>query len=108
MTTQLSATDTPSVLPDLPHYPTSDTELLDAFSRTVVGVAQLMNNAVVQIRVEKNQPLNQNRRRFDQPVGSIDDMHRYLTEKQINKRLLLTVFRRNAVVKVTVIPSEIK
>jgi S1-C subfamily serine protease len=44
----------------------------------------------------------------DTTVGSIDDLHRYLTEKQIGKRLTLTVFRRNAKFKISVVPAEMK
>jgi len=42
-----------NILP--PHRPTGDGDLLDAYSRTVVGVAQRVSNAVVHLKVEKKQ-----------------------------------------------------
>jgi S1-C subfamily serine protease len=71
MTTQFLATDTPSVSAPFSNNSTSDFELLDAYSRTVVGVAQAVNNAVVQIRVEKkNKAQNPRNRQQEQPSGS--------------------------------------
>jgi S1-C subfamily serine protease len=47
-----------------------DADILDAYSRTVVGVAQSVSNAVVQIRVHKPKNQPPANRRNQQPFGS--------------------------------------
>jgi S1-C subfamily serine protease len=70
MTTQFLDSNTPSVFSDYQSNPPNDADLLDAYSRTVVGVAQAVSNAVVQIRVEKSTSQPQRGRRSQQPFGT--------------------------------------
>jgi S1-C subfamily serine protease len=42
----------------------------------------------------------------DQPVSSIDDLHRYLTRDAIGKKVLLGVLRQGRIEQITVIPGE--
>lgn len=51
------------------HFPNPDAELLDAYSRTVVGVSQSVSPSVVQIKVQKKAQ-RQASRRGQQPYGT--------------------------------------
>jgi S1-C subfamily serine protease len=43
----------------------------------------------------------------DQPVGSIDDLHKYLTQEMINTRISLGVLRNGRMTTVEVVPSAV-
>ena len=40
------------------------------------------------------------------PVSTIDDLHRVLTEKEVGRRALITVFRNGGRVEISVVPGE--
>lgn len=42
------------------------------------------------------------------PVGSVDDLHKLLTETTIGKRIEVTILRNNLAKKISVIPGELK
>jgi S1-C subfamily serine protease len=44
----------------------------------------------------------------DQPISSIDDLHKFLTEKEIGVRTTVMVIRRNEKLVLTIVPEEFK
>ena len=66
---EFTSTESPSDQPFPIPRPHPDAALLDAYSRTVVGVSQNVSPSVVQIKVKKSTPAKR-RRRNNQPFGT--------------------------------------
>lgn len=68
---EFTSTEKPFDQPQPIQKPNPDSAILDAYSRTVVGVSQQVSPSVAQIKVKKNSPKQQrNRRRRQNPYGT--------------------------------------
>ncbi len=95
--------------PSVAHKPerSSDEELLDAYSRAVIHVVEVLSvetsgpAGIAGIRVgDLIVAVN------DQDVSSVDDLHRFLAEWPIGKAITLSVIRGKSRKMLHVVPAE--
>ncbi len=81
--------------------PTGDEQLLDAYSRAVTKAVEKVSDQKTGL-MERDVIVG-----FDeQPIASIDDLHKVLTHERVGVRSQLTILRRSEKLVLDIMPEE--